>query len=152
MNVHVETTVNAPIADVWAVVTDIPNAAENISGVDDVEVLEKPAEGLVGLKWKETRTIGGRSATETMWITDVEEEGYYTTEARSHGAIYRTDIRLADAADGTLLSMEFGGEAQSLGAKIMSTVFGFMIKRSVKKALRKDLEDIKAAAESRKSK
>ena len=149
MNVQVEVTVNAPIADVWAVVTDIPNAAENMSGVDDVEVLEKPAVGLVGLKWKETRTIGGRSATETMWITDVEEEAYYTTEARSHGASYRTDIRVTDAADGTLLSMDFRADAQSLGAKIMSAVLGFMIKRSVKKALQKDLEDLKAAAELR---
>ena len=151
MHVDVEVTVNAPAADVWAVVTDIPNAAENMSGVEDVEVLDRPPEGLVGLKWKETRTIGGKSATETMWITDVEEEAYYTTEARSHGSIYRTDIRLTNAPDDTLLSMHFTAETQTLGAKILSAVLGFIIKRSVKKALRKDLEDLKAAAELRQS-
>ena len=86
-----------------------------------------------------------------MWITDAEEEAYYTTGARSHGSIYRTDIRLANAPDGTLLSMDFTAEAQTLGAKILSTVLGFIIERSVKKALLKDLEDLKAAAELRQS-
>ena len=151
MQVHVEVTAEAPPGDVWAVVTDIPNAAENMSGVDDVEILNRPPDGLVGLRWKETRTIGGKSAVETMWITDAEEEAYYTTEAQSHGSIYRTDIRLANASNGTLLSMDFTAEAQTLGAKILSAVLGFIIKRSVKKALLTDLEDIKEVAEARHS-
>ena len=45
--------------------------------------------------------------------------------------------------------MDFTAEAQTLGAKILSAVLGSIIKRSVKKALLKDLEDLKAAAELR---
>lgn len=151
MNVQTSVTVDAPAEIVWAVVTDFENAANTISGIDEVEVLERPTEGIVGLKWKETRTMAGKKAVETMWITDAQKESYYDTEARSHGAIYRTRIALEERGGGTELSMSFSAEPVSFGAKLLGLIFGTIMKGSLRKALLKDLQDIKAVAESRAS-
>lgn len=89
MRVQVEAMVHAPRDEVWRLVSDIENAAGVITGIEDVEVVERPAFGMRGLKWRETRTIFGKTAVETMWVTDAEEGSFYTTEARSHGSIYK---------------------------------------------------------------
>jgi carbon monoxide dehydrogenase subunit G len=147
--VHVTTKVpvNASKHDVWRVITDIENAPNTISGIDEVEILNKPPEGLVGLKWKETRTLFGKTATETMWITEAVEDDYYATEARSHGSVYRSKIYVSEQDGMTELGMDFDAEAQSFAAKVIVATMGFMIKKGTKKALLQDLNDVKAAVE-----
>jgi carbon monoxide dehydrogenase subunit G len=51
MIVEAQVTISGPKAAIWAAITDIENAAETVSGIEKIEVLEKPASGLVGLKW-----------------------------------------------------------------------------------------------------
>ena len=85
MKINVDIVINGSNEKVWEVIADIEHSPEVISGIEQVEVLEKPADGLVGLKWKETRTMFGKTATEVMWITDVEEGTSYSTRAESHG-------------------------------------------------------------------
>lgn len=147
MHVTTKVPVNASKHDVWRVITDIENAPSTISGIDEVDILDRPSEGIVGLKWKETRTLFGKTATETMWITDAVEDDYYKTEARSHGSVYRSKIYLSEQGGMTELGMDFDAEAQSLTAKVMAAVMGFMIKGATKKALLQDLNDVKAAVE-----
>ena len=149
MQAEVHVDVRAPRKVVWDVVTDIPNATKTIKAIEKIEVLDKPAQGIVGLKWRETRTMFGKKATEVMWITGAAEASHYDTRAESHGAVYTTRIALADAPEGTRLTMEFRGEPQTMGAKLLNVLFGTLMKGSVQKALQKDLEDIKAAAEAR---
>ncbi|HUP20113.1 MAG TPA: SRPBCC family protein [Gemmatimonadota bacterium] len=149
MRVDVAVTVGAPSEAVWSVVSDIEGATTTLSAVEEIEVVENPGEGLLGFKWRETRTIFGKRATETMWITEVEDGVGYVTEARSHGSIYRTRVRVDEEPGGTRLSMTFAAQPVSLGAKVLSTLLGFVMKRSVRSALLKDLRDIKAAVESR---
>jgi len=146
MKLSVDTTIQAPRERVWQIISDIENAGQNISGIEKIEVLE-PGNGLLGLKWRETRTLFGKQATEVMWITDVDEERSYRTRAESHGMVYRTTLALADEGEGTRLTMEFGGEAQTLGARALALTMGWMMKGATVKALQKDLEDIKAVAE-----
>lgn len=149
MQVLAEVDVRAPRSVVWAVVTDIPNAAGTIEGIEKVEVLERPASGVVGLKWRETRKMFGKEATEVMWITAAEAPAWYDTRAESHGAVYTTRIALDTTPQGTRLSMRFTGTPQTFGAKVMATLLGPMMKGSMRKAVQKDLDDIKAAAEAR---
>jgi carbon monoxide dehydrogenase subunit G len=59
MGVEAQVTINGSKAAVWAAITNIENAADIISGIEDIEVLEKPADGLVGLRWRETRLYFG---------------------------------------------------------------------------------------------
>ena len=149
MHVEVTVPVNAPKHDVWRVVSDIENAASTISGIEKVEILEQPSEGMMGLKWRETRKMFGKTATETMWITDAVEDDHYSAEAHSHGSIYKSKIKLADQGGMTQLSMDFDAEPQTLGAKVLSATMGFMFKGATKKALLQDLEDVKAAVEAK---
>lgn len=147
MRFNVEVSVNAPKNEVWQLVSDIEHAADRISGIESLEILEKPAEGMLGLKWQETRTLFGNTATETMWITDVVDNDHYITEARSHGSIYKSKVYVSDDGGTTRLGMDFAAEPQTFGAKVLSATMGFMFKGTTRKCLLQDLEDIKAVAE-----
>ena len=147
MDFTVEVTIEGSKEDVWKVITDIENADRNISGIEEVEILEKPIDGLVGLKWQETRTLFGRTATEIMWITHAEENKSYKTRAESHGAVYITSFDLSDTDSGTRLTMTFDGDPQTLSAKLMGAITGRFFAKATREALQKDLDDIKAAVE-----
>ena len=148
MNLSVDIEINKPKEVVWSAITDIENCADMISGIIAVEILNQPTDGVVGLKWKETRLMFGKEATETMWITDAEENRYYCTRAESHGSIYITKLSLIESGDLTTLTMAFSAEAESFLVKIISACMSVFIKPSMKKLLQKDLEDIKAFVEA----
>src|SRR5438046_817417 len=63
MIVEAQVTINGSKAAIWAAITNIENASETISGIEKIEVVEKPANGLVGLRWRETRMLFGKPAT-----------------------------------------------------------------------------------------
>ena len=143
MLLQVDIEIEKPKQDVWRLITDIENCAGFISGIEKVEILEKPATGITGLKWKETRTVFGKTAQETMWITGAVENQFYETRAESHGSIYKSRMALESAGESTRLSMTFEGIPQSSGAKIMWLLTGFLFKGATKKLLQQDLVDIK---------
>lgn len=147
MKLKVEVPIHATKKEIWKVITDIDGAPERISGIETVEVHHNPGEDLVGLKWTETRTLFGKTATETMWVTEAEKNKYYKTRAESHGAIYTSIMRIDEKNGQNYLGMEFYSQAQSFGAKFMATVLGPLFKGATKKALLKDLEDIKSHLE-----
>lgn len=146
--VSVDVLIDAPPPVVWSLVTDIEGAAATISAIETVEVLERPEHGMRGLRWRETRKMYGKRATETMWITGVNEGSSYETEARSHGSIYRTRVAVSEDPGGAQLRMRFSAEPTTFATRIVSLLLGPLIARSVRSALLKDLRDIKAAAES----
>jgi len=147
MHVKVQVNIDKPRADVWRVITDIENSVHTISGIEKIEVLERPEEGLVGFEWMETRTMFGREGTETMWVTEVEDERYYKVRAESHGALYLSTMSVRDTGGGTELTMDFGAVPTTVSAKIMTATIGRLFVGATRKALQKDLDDIKAALE-----
>lgn len=149
MKVQVEVPIQASKEAIWQVITDIENSPQHISGIEEVEVHNHPGDKLVGLKWTETRTLFGKTATETMWVTEATKNEYYRTRAESHGAIYNSTLRIDERNGQNYLSMELHGEPQTFGAKIMGAIFGFMFKNATRKALMQDLQDIKKVAESK---
>ena len=146
-NTKVSIKINSVASRVWGIITDIENGTSNISGIERIEILEKPDMGLVGLKWRETRTMFGQTATEVMWITDVIDQKSYRTRAESHGSVYISGFDLQSDNGSTILTMTFEGEPVSLSAKLMNIFTGWMFKKATIKAIRQDLEDIKIAAE-----
>ena len=146
MQVTRSTEIDAPPADVWSVVSDIEQAASTISGIKEIEILERATgPSIVGLKWRETREFMGKDAVEVMWITDASEPSYYETRAESHGSIYTSRIELAETSAGTRLTMGFNGQPVTFGAKVMWALTGWMAKKALGKTLDQDLADIKAA-------
>lgn len=149
MQVSVNIEIASSKEKVWLAISDIENCANFISSIINLEVLNKPEDNLIGLKWKETRLMFGKEASETMWITDAVENEYYCTRAENHGAVYTTKISLSEIENNTLLTMSFSAQAQTSFVKIISAIMSIFIKGSMQKALKKDLEDIKNHVEQR---
>jgi len=147
MNIQEEITIQAPRSTVWQLITDIEGSDQRISGIKKVEILEKPKDGLIGLKWEETRIMFGKTATEVMWITDVVDGFSYKTQAEGPGVIYISSLSLVEEGAQTRLIMGFKSEISSLGTKIISSIMGLFFNKATRDAVKKDLIDIKTAAE-----
>lgn len=149
MRISTSTLVRAPRAALWDVVADIENAPRHVSGVEKVEVLARPSTGLVGLKWAETRTLFGKPAVATMWITEAVEGEHYQTRAEDQGAVFTKRVGLVETREGTTLSIDFRSAPETFGAKVADVVFRPLMVSVGRKALEKDLADLKKAAEAR---
>jgi hypothetical protein len=146
MIVEAQVTINGSKAAIWAAITNIENASETIRGIEKIEVLEKPAIGLVGLKWRETRMLFGKPATVEKWITDAAENEFYKTRAEDGGFVFLTTKSISESNGGMTLTEAHESKPQTIGAKL-SVPMLFLFKGVVKKALLQDLNDIKAAVE-----
>jgi len=146
MVVEAQVTIDGSRAAVWAAMTDIENAAETIRGIEGIEVLEKPANGLVGLKWGETRMLFGKPATVVKWITDAAENEFYQTRAESDGFVFLSTTHVSGLDGGVRLTSAHETRAQGIVAKVKSLPM-LLFKGVVKKALLQDLNDIKSAVE-----
>lgn len=149
MLVEVQVSIAATRAAVWSAIADIDNAAKIIGGIEQIEVLERPANGLVGLKWRETRMLFGKPATADKWITEAAENAFYKTRAESDGFIFLSAIHLSEGSGGVTLTSVHDSQPQSVGAKIMSMPMSLFFKGVARKALLQDLNDIKAAVEQK---
>jgi hypothetical protein len=147
MLVEVQITINGSKEAIWAAITGIENASEIISGIDKIEVLERPAHGLVGLKWRETRMLFGKPATADKWITDAVENEFYKTRAASDGFVFLSTQSIAESGGGCTLTSSHDSQPQGIVARLMSIPMGLLFKGVAKKALLQDLNDIKAAVE-----
>jgi hypothetical protein len=147
MIVEVQVTINGSKAAIWAAITNIENAAEIVSGIENIEVLEKPANGLVGLKWRETRKLFGKSATAEKWITDAAENEFFKTRAEDGGFVFLTTNSISENSGGITLTSSHDSQPQGIAAKLMSIPMSLLFKGVAKKALQQDLNDYKAAVE-----
>lgn len=148
MKASVEINIKGIKESIWEVIADIEHSEKNIIAIENIEVIKKPVEGILGLKWRETRVMFGKAATEVMWVTDAVPNKFYKTRAESHGAIYITTLSILEKDTYCVLSMSFEGIAQSFIAKLSSAVFGRMMMKSTEKALLNDLKDIKRIVEN----
>jgi hypothetical protein len=148
MLVEAQVTINGSKAAIWAAITNIENASETISGIDKIEVLEKPANGLVGLRWRETRMLFGKPATAEKWITDAAENEFYKTRAEDNGFVFLSTMSITESSSGSItLTSSHDSQPQGIVAKFMSIPMGLLFKGVAKKAILQDLNDIKAAVE-----
>ncbi|MBN2717428.1 MAG: SRPBCC family protein [Deltaproteobacteria bacterium] len=152
MKLTASVDIHASAERIWHVISNIEQAGEVIEGIQSIEILKKAdsEDGFTGLKWRETRTMFGKTATEVMWITEAKANGFYRTQAESHGAIYKTLVKIDDTGsdDTHRLSYEFDGIPVTVGAKIAQFLLAPLFVGGTRKALQKDLNDIKRAVES----
>ena len=146
MIVEAQVTINGTKTAVWTVITNIRNASEIISGIEKIEILNEPANGLVGLKWRETRMYFGKPATIEKWITDAIENKFYKTRAEMDGFIFLTTMTISESGDNIRLTSSHETESQGIIARIKSLPMIFF-KEMLKKAILQDLNDIKTTVE-----
>ena len=148
-SVVVERRVAASPGRVWEAITDLRDMPRVLSGVERVEVLTEGGFG-VGTRWRETRRMLGKQATEEMTVTECEPPDRYVTVADSHGMHYVSELTLKGDGEGaTTLRMAFSaspapGRTPGFVARLLAR-FGA---KAVAKALAKDLSEIANAVES----
>lgn len=136
--------IKAPIETVFEIAADIPQAADRMRGISEIEMLTDGEVG-VGTRWKETR---GGMGTEELTITEFNPPNSYSVGAESCGA--RFDSRfdfMPCTAGGTNVELTMQWQAVTLLAKLMSPLSSLMMGMA-KKSIAKDLADLKTAAES----
>ncbi|MFI4881211.1 MAG: SRPBCC family protein [Phycisphaerales bacterium JB064] len=151
MRMFLSTHIDATQEAVFAAASNFPNAAAFISAIDSVEMLTPAKDGLpigVGTRFKETRTMFGKQATETMEVTEFDPPRAYTLSALSCGVQYHSRVTVLEEQPGTggggcRLSYDIKGTPVSLFAKIVGPIMGVMMKGAMRKAMEKDLADIK---------
>jgi len=139
--------IDAPREVVFDAALDLHSAAEKIRGIEKMEVLTEGPIGL-GTRFRETRIMFKKEATEVMEITVFDRPSRYAHEAESHGSKYLTTYDLVQEGSGTRLELVFSAEPQTFMAKVMGVVFSFMMKACMK-MVEKDLDDLKSAIEGR---
>lgn len=147
MKIESSVVIDATPEKVFAAFSDLDNLAANVSGITKVEVLAGPAQMQTGTKWRETRIMFGKEATEVMWVTAIEPDASYVVEAESHGTHYRSEYLFTPAGSSTRVQMTFEGEPLTFGARIGSLLMVFF-SGATKKALHKDMLELKRVCEA----
>ena len=146
--INVSHEIAADPSKVWSIAVAMDDWVDVIEACELVERLDDGSGFGLGTKWRETRKMFGKSATEEMEVVEFVEGSHYATFAESHGSKYHSEIRVTPTDKGCTLSMGFRGEAQSTMAKVMDATLGRLFLGAARKALKKDLADIGAAAEA----
>jgi carbon monoxide dehydrogenase subunit G len=141
--------IHASPEKVWSVISDIPASPATLSGVDSVQMLSDGPYG-EGTRWKETRTMMGRSETVEMWVAQADPPRSTTVKALQGGADYTSRFSLAERDGGTDLTLTFGADVvkPTMLSRITMALFGKIGMSMTRKALSKDLAEIAAKAES----
>lgn len=138
---EIRDTIDAPTDRVFAIFADLPNAQHNIGSILNIEFLSEQRSGL-GTRWRETRKMFGKEATEEMWISDWRPGAGYTVSCVSCGCAYETDIAFAPSGGGTEVVMRMSIKPQTFMARLMSPL-GRLFAGTFKKCMLKDIDDLR---------
>jgi Polyketide cyclase / dehydrase and lipid transport len=140
--------VATPVEVVFDVASDLAHAAEHVLGIEKIELLTPGPVG-VGTKWRETRRMMGREATETLEIKAFDRPRSYTVGCESCGCYFETVFRFEPQAGGTDVTLDVRTKSLTFMAKLMSPIGKLMMGKVMRKCMDDDLEDVKRVAESR---
>lgn len=146
MRVTVQVAIDGSKTAIWEAMNNIENASKIITGIESIELLEKPMTGIIGLKWRETRFYFGELATIEKQITEAVENQFYKTKAESDGFLFLSTTTISDENGVQTLISVHEYFPQGFAAKLKSLPM-FLFKGVIKKALLKDLNDIKSFVE-----
>lgn len=145
--IEVSERIDAPREAVWLRATAIEEWPETIEAILKVENLTG-GPMRVGTRFRETRVMFGKEATEEMEVSEFEPPMRYVTLAESHGSKYRSEVLFEEQADGgTVMTFRFEATPVTMGAKVMGAVMMPMMKKMLRKCLGEDLGDMKRVCE-----
>ena len=142
----VSRTIQAPPERVFALATDVPNMTDFVSGITRVELLSPLPVG-PGTRWRETRVMFGKEATEEMEIAAFDPPHSFVVEAESRGTHYTSTFTLEPEGGAPRRTVTFAARPLSWTARLLA-VFGFAMTRTLRKLLEQDLADLRRIAET----
>ena len=149
--VAVTRLVEAPVVQVWRVFTDLSRRCEWLSTVTRVELLTPGAFG-AGTVWRETRTMAdGGEITEEFRVRECAIPERFVVVSPGIGADYRMTYTFVPVIEGrhrggTMVTVVQDGNPTAAAGRFLAFVFGGLAARTVEGALRRDLDDLAAAA------
>lgn len=139
--------VNAPPDRVFQAWSDFRNADQLVSGIEEIEVLTDGPIG-VGTKFRETRLMHGKRATEEMEITEFQPGDRFVVECDSCGAHWRAEMKFVPEGSGTRVVNSMDAKPLGFLSKIMMLVMSPFMKGMMLKCIKQDMEDLKAHCEN----
>ncbi|HEV8567337.1 MAG TPA: SRPBCC family protein [Actinoplanes sp.] len=149
--VAVTRLIEAPVAEVWRVFTDLPSRCTWLSTVTRVEMLTPGPFG-AGTMWRETRTMAdGTEITEEFRVRECVIPERFVVASPGIGADYRMTYTFVPVIEGrhrggTMVTVVQDGTPTAPAGRLLALVFGGLAARTVEGALRRDLDDLAAAA------
>jgi len=147
-SIEVTRPVNAPPERVWEILTDLETAGSVISGILSIERLDGGSEFGVGTRWRETRKMMGKEATEEMEVTAIEPGRSYETKAGNAKVEYVSTMFVKPRGDGAVVGMTLAARPKTTSTKILSATLGRLFTGTTRKMIAKDLKDIADWAEA----
>lgn len=149
--VAVERTVDAPVARVWMVFTDLAVRPQWLSTVENVQLLSSGTFG-PGTTWRETRVVADRAqVVEELRVVACEPLRSVVLASPGIGADYRMTYTFAPAPGGpgrTVVRIVLEGTPQGAASRVLAVLLGGLAARTVEGALRRDLDDLAIAVAS----
>jgi hypothetical protein len=149
--VAVTRLVEAPVVTVWRVFTDLPSRCAWLSTVTAVQLLTPGPFG-AGTAWRETRTMAdGAEISEEFRVTECAVPERFVVTSPGIGADYRMTYTFMPIIEGrhrggTMVTVVQDGNPTAPAGRLLALVFGGLAARTVEGALRRDLDDLAAAA------
>jgi uncharacterized membrane protein len=150
--VTVTRVMDAPVDEVWRIVTGLPGRCDWLHTVNQVDLLTTGPFG-AGTAWRETRTMpDGSEVAEEFRVIDSRPIECFVLESPGIGADYRMTYSFASIdsgrhVGGTEVTVVQEGAPTAPGGRFIALVLGGLAARTVEGSLRADLDDLAAAAE-----
>lgn len=146
MQMNMKRRIAAEREGVFELFSDLRHAAGRIAGIKRLEVL---TEGPIrkGTRFRETRVMFNREATEEMEIVDFQPGRSYTVQCLSCGVLWSSTFRFEAAGGETDVSLDMSCKPMTFFAKLMSPL-GRLMAGGMKKCIEQDMEDLKKFAET----
>jgi hypothetical protein len=149
--VAVTRLIEAPVAAVWYVFTDLARRSRWLSSVTKVE-LRTPGPFGAGTAWRETRTMAdGGEITEDFVVRDCAIGERFVVASPGIGADYRMTYSFVPVIEGrhrggTMVTVVQDGHPTAPAGRFLALIFGGLAAETAEGALRRDLDDLAAAA------
>lgn len=137
--------IERPCPEVFRLFTDFDGMAQRIDSITEVEMLTSGPPG-VGTRFRETRELFGKRATEELEVTDFTPEEGYVVEAQSHGTHYRSVFQFEPVGDVTDVSVSFEARPVSVAARLLAPL-GWLMMGTTRRIFARDVEALKQSAE-----
>jgi uncharacterized protein YndB with AHSA1/START domain len=149
--VAVTRMIEAPVAVVWQVFTDLARRREWLTAVTAVEV-RTPGPFAAGTIWRETRQMSdGGEITEEFRVDECVLPERFVVASPGIGADYRmtysfVPIVTGRKRGGTMVTVVQEGNPTAPAGRFLALIFGGLAAETAEGALRRDLDDLAAVA------
>lgn len=145
MKIALTKDIEQPVDRVFDIFTDLEGAADRIEGIKSLDVLTSGPVGK-GTRFRETRVMFKRDATEEMTITSFEPNQRYSVDCLSCGCHYETVFEFLPKGSSTRVEVTLQMKPVTFMAKLMSPL-GRLFAGTALKCFERDLDDLKTSLE-----